>query len=115
MPVCTKCNCHNSLGTKICKKCNQALIQDEGKSCPRCSEYCGPFSQRCRKCGYDFTEKIIKNSTSKTKKVSVKLNIAGNNLGNRTASISLFCCLAKLFYFLSEALKIWNHPKQIFK
>lgn len=80
MPVCTKCNCHNSLGTKICKKCNQALIQDEGKSCPRCSEYCGPFSQRCRKCGYDFTEKIIKNIPSKTRKVSVKLNIVGNNL-----------------------------------
>lgn len=83
MPVCTRCNCHNSLGTKFCKKCNQALIQDEGKPCPRCSEYCGPFSQSCRKCGYDFTKKIIKKSPSKTSnsmKEPVKLNTAENSL-----------------------------------
>jgi|GEM_PF-4129484 len=83
MPICTKCNCRNSLGTKICKNCKQTLIQDEGKSCPRCSEYCGPFSQRCRQCGYDFTKKIIKKSPSKTRsavKAPVKLNTAENNL-----------------------------------
>lgn len=81
MPVCTKCNCHNSLGAKICKNCKQTLIQDEGKSCPHCSEYCGPFTQSCRQCGYDFTKKTIKkysSISSRSLKRPIKLNVKRN-------------------------------------
>lgn len=80
MPVCGQCKCHNSLGTKTCKQCGQTIIQDEGRSCPICSEYCGPFSQNCRKCGYDFTKRKPPSKSSRPVKKSVKVNANRNNL-----------------------------------
>ncbi|WP_342550540.1 hypothetical protein MKX57_19630 [Lysinibacillus sp. FSL M8-0216] len=80
MPVCGQCKCHNSLGTKTCKQCGQTIIQDEGRSCPICSEYCGPFSQNCRKCGYNFTKRKPPSKSSRPVKKSVIVNANRNNL-----------------------------------
>lgn len=57
MLTCNKCFQRNSLGTKLCSNCGLPLIQDEGRNCPICGNYCGPYANQCKSCNHIFKKK----------------------------------------------------------
>ncbi|MER2106537.1 MAG: hypothetical protein ABS949_06320 [Solibacillus sp.] len=63
MTRCTKCGNENGQGQVVCQNCSSPIVQDEGKKCPFCETYCGPFAKVCSSCGHPLFGQQDKAST----------------------------------------------------
>lgn len=66
LPICKVCKANNHSFTKICKKCGQALIIEEGQQCQSCNHINGPFAKNCRSCNRPLKDEKSSTVLSKT-------------------------------------------------
>lgn len=66
MKRCEKCGSENGQGQVTCQECSSTLTQDEGKKCPFCETYCGPFAKVCSNCGHPLFAQQQEKATVKS-------------------------------------------------